>query len=138
MTTEQYGDKIQREMLTASGQVSDSRRLVAFIYMMLLDQTPCRSVSVTLSEMMQAGAWSKDTVFTFQPETVDRANRLCDAPKDPLREFLQRLRYVLSEDVWMTLDGQVPLRDDIETIFSNGWVASYAKWVADMLNLDAQ
>lgn len=129
-----YADRFHEDLCAASGRVHDARRLVAWLFLLLRDHTPTTTVSTALFEM-QGGAWiTSERKYT--QETLDRANRLCDAPTDTLREFLQRIRFVLSDDVWMHLDGMTPLRDDVDTTFSNGWLASFCIYVTEQLNKD--
>lgn len=129
-----YADTYHTELCEASGRVHDPRRLVAWLFLLMRDHAPTSVVNTALFEM-QDGAWTKGE-RKYTPETVDRANRLCDKPTDTLREFLQRIRFALTDEVWMRLDGLTPLRDDVDTTFSNGWMARFCIYVTEQLNKD--
>jgi hypothetical protein len=132
--TATYADKFHAELCAASGNVHDARRLVAWLFLFVRDHAPTSVVGTALMEMA-AGEWVNGK-REYTQETRDRANRLSDSPTDTLREFLQRIRFAVTDDVWQTLDGMTPLRDDIETTFSNGWIARYCIYITEQLNKD--
>lgn len=131
-----FSDEFNRRLHEASGSVHDNRRIVTWLYLFIRDHVSTHVVGTALFEM-STSEWARGK-REYTQETLDRANRLVDAPTDTLREFLQRIRWAVTDDVWMRLDGQVPLRDDTEVSFSNGWLASYCKYVIEITRHDVQ
>lgn len=110
----------------ASGMVHDHRRLVCFFYLLLRDHAPCGVAGNAFDDAFQDGA-----VLTWPQEVMDRAARLQDSPTTKLRELLRCLGPTLTPEMWSAIEARLPLRDDITTTFSNGWLARYAIWLAD-------
>ena len=114
----------QQALFEASGEVTDLRRLVAFVYLTLRDEFPVTRVA----EAVRASATVHDPLFQV---ARDRAFRLHDKPCRRLRSFLHLLGQ--SSLSWDAYNRTLPLRDDVCTAFTNGWVALYARYVADIL-----
>jgi len=111
-------------LFEASGEVKDVRRLVAYLYLILRDEFAFGAVE-------DAARLSAVGADPASPVARDRAYRLHDKPSRRLRVFLHLLQQ--PDATWAAYDGTLPLRDDIITNFSNGWVARYAQHTADLL-----
>lgn len=119
-----WGSPESQALFEASGEVTDMRRLVAFVYLVLRDELPFSRVG----EALKASETAPEPLFQV---AMDRAFRLHDKSCRRLRVFLFKLNQ--SREQWNVYDGTLPLRDDICTSFSNGWIARYAQHVADTL-----
>ena len=120
-------------LFEASGRVVDPRRLVVVIYLLIRDCLPLVTVDRAL-DAARVESWTEcashldaDTIQSVR----DRASRVHDAPGSRLYVFMYRLH--LTHDVWRMLDSTLPLRDDVQTHFSNGWLAQYAQHVVNAL-----
>ena len=127
----------ESSLAEASGTVSDNRRLVAFVYLVLRDNM----LAGTFAEVMR-------TYRTGVPPSMFRraigydkhALRLSDkVPLPVMREWITHLFHQSSNEKGLEdlLWNMVPAHDDTETVFTNGWLALYAKHVADELEAHA-
>lgn len=115
------------EMRERSGHVSDQRRVVSFLYLLLRDHLPAERIETALHL-----ADTVSNVDALSQETRDRACWICNFPKSRVVAFVSLLEPAM-QGRWHEVQGRLPLRDDIETIFTNGWLALYAKDLAERL-----
>lgn len=131
-----------RALCEASGSVADHRRLVAFIYLLVRDNMPFGLLGEVMCMWKRIDSVKR--VFLYQGLDEDaldnNARRI--APDDMLETVRDWLALVYRQSRNPThlpaLIEQLPLSDDIETIFTNGWAAQYAKHVASQLEAHAR
>lgn len=121
------------KLCKASGEVHDQRRIVQFFYCFVRDHVPFGVVNTLLVEVLQRASVPADKDVKWDELVLDRSARLSDKPSFKLRHFLHLSRHQLPDPVWNDIEELLPLRDDIETIFTNGWAAAYAQWVVGEL-----
>lgn len=126
------------DMAEASGCVTDKRRLVCALYLLMRDHVLVQEVTTAFNRLRPgSSAWVKWPECTASMDygsihqTRDRASRLHDYPTPKLHAFLFALW--VTNIVWSEVDKLTPLRDDTSTVFSNGWLAGFAQYLADEL-----
>lgn len=123
-------------MTIASGTVSDKRRLVSFVYLLLRDNMPCGRMADIMQ--LRTTITAAKRVHLYQGLALDKltgcAKSLTDGPVAPVRDWLALVyRQSPSEEQVPKLLAMLPAADDIETVFTNGWLARYAQYVAEEL-----
>lgn len=126
-------DPLSRALCEASGCVADHRRLVAFIYLALHHVMPF----LKLEAVMRMYTIGIDTpmVKASLPEHRELAARLSSTvPENYMCAWLSHVFSQCEYHAWiLELVETIPLEDDTETVFTNGWIALYAKHIADEL-----
>jgi len=118
----------------ASGTVADRRRLVAFVYLLLRDNMTCGK----FAEVMALRTTITSSVFLYQGLDVGVlegfADRLTSSSRAPVCDWLALVfRHSEHPERIPSLIERLPADDDIETVFTNGWLAQYAQYTADEL-----
>ena len=121
----------------ASGTVTDHRRLVAFVYLLLRDNMPCGVMAEIMNSRMAIKNVRLVHLYSkgYSVETMEeRASKLTSGPVAPVRDWLA-IVYLQTQDVMRVtaLIERIPDDDDTVTVFTNGWLARYAQYVADEL-----
>lgn len=132
-TIEEMVGNYHARVAKESGLVTDKRRLVAFLYLLMRDHAPCGMVGNVLLELDGVAPYDSEKPIEWAQWVRDRSARLCDTPTERLRDFLARSLALAPEGVWLDIERNLPLADDIETTFTNGWLAQYARWIATEL-----
>lgn len=124
----------------ASGTVSDHRRLVAFVYLLLRDNMPCGVMAEIMQMRTTLTGERRITLFGHLDAAAmwAYAERLTDSTDEGLRVTVLEwvalvFRFSEHPDRLPALFDLLPGADDTETIFTNGWVATYAQYIVDEL-----
>jgi hypothetical protein len=129
-------DPANRAACEASGCVHDARRLVAFIYLLLRDHVPCGLLGEVV-RMLDAP--SEPLPVAIQCTSL--ARRL--SAQEPCTRLLDWLAAVEAQGLaeratlW-SIANSLPEQDDTETLYTNGWLARYAQYIADRIEHGTQ
>lgn len=148
MSDREFRDEINRVIVEASGHVSDSRRFVQFLYLLMRDHVAIGCVGDALRYTFFPEDRPTSAVVLLalaqNPDVYVAAKRLVDAPTERHAEFLVRLshavgvyvnqknKYALPEALAKTLL-ETDSQDGQASCYSNGWLARYAQFVVDVL-----
>lgn len=116
-------------IMSESGNVTDSRRFVAFLYLLMRDHVPVGRVL----EPCASGYVSK----VFHIIHLQAAHCVAVGLVD--EEAIERTRVYIAcvldasclDRVSRDIASRIPAQDDVATTFSNGWLARIAQFVAD-------
>jgi len=127
-------DDVSEALCVASGRVNDPRRLVGFAYLVMRDVLP---VGVMGGVMR---AWDKQRYNFVIPDAVryeELAVRLTGERGVWVVVWLAMLEKLIPKDVRTkllpALAKKLPEDDDVTTVYTNGWLAQYAIYLADEL-----
>lgn len=128
----------EREALLtkASGTVSDHRILVAFVYLLLRHDMPFGLMDAIVRKSVDARREGVGALYRFVDKglTSEQAERLAGRPSVCVRDWLADIYLSTSNPTQIdTLFDSLPESSDTEIVFTNGWIAGYAKYVADEL-----
>jgi hypothetical protein len=129
-----------RALTEASGTVSDHRRLVAFVYLLLRDNMPFGKMGEITRMRITLTPENRSALFGGFDAAVmwGYVERLTDSTDEALRvTILEWVALVFrfsehADDIPALID-MLPEADDTETIFTNGWLTQYAQYVTDDL-----
>jgi len=128
------------KLTKASGTVADHRRIVAFVYLLLRDNMPCGKLSEIMARRYSLTPELRTALFGGFDAAVlwGCVARLTDSTDEALRVTILEwvalvFRFSDDADALPALFALLPEADDTETVFTNGWLAQYAKYVADDL-----
>lgn len=124
----------------ASGTVADHRRLVVFVYLLVRDNMPCGKLAEIMRMRTTLSSARRGALLgDLDPAAMwSYVERLTDSTDEGLRVTILEwvalvFRFSEHADRLPALFDLVPKADDTETVFTNGWVAKYAQYVADEL-----
>lgn len=125
----------QRELCDASGRVSDHRRLVAFIYLVLRDSLTVGWMGEIMLTLERLG---DDHFLTAEPDPLfyeELLEGVVDVRTHRMLTWFWLLGHVDGRHpTWMAPAlQQLPAQDDTTTVFTNGWLANYAKYIVEQL-----
>lgn len=131
-----------RALCDASGTVADHRRLVAFIYLLVIDNMPCGLLGEIMRMWTTIDSAKRVHLYQGLDEDALDNNARRIAPDDMLPTVRDWLALVYRQSRYPehipALIERLPLTDDTETVFTNGWVAQYAQHVATQLEAYAR
>lgn len=127
-----------------TGEVTDSRRLVMFIYLVLRDMLPACYVAAAHNHAVSIPFAVGPYPLEVNAAYMRLVGMLVDQPTNRVCTFVERVRIACrsalqspdSTRVFDALVGQLSPADDVECFYSNGFLASYAKLIADELTTD--
>jgi hypothetical protein len=117
------------ELCRASGQVTDVRRLVQYVYLLLHD---CLTFGQMGEVMLRLEKGGPPVRYSYDERRL--ALRVAGGLL-PLRllAWIRHVRAYVEWDRLLRIAKRLPEDDGVTVVFTNGWLARYAQFVADTL-----
>jgi len=132
-----------RALTEASGGVSDHRRLVSMIYLVLRDHVTCGC----MADLMGLWRTMKPVKDAFKYMNCDKANteffvsRVVDVQHQAsVCDWVVAVLHSHQSNTisFPALLNLIPVDDKTETLYTNGWLACYAQYIAAELEADGR